>query len=91
VTSTERGQTGQGACTAYPAQPVPRGAGAPLAFAKTHRLDRVSANIESARIQTFPDDFIFDGTWSESMRQPGNAVPVRLAAVMAEQVIASRP
>ncbi|SFM80289.1 DNA cytosine methyltransferase [Rugamonas rubra] len=41
---------------------------------------------ESARIQTFPDDFIFDGTWSETMRQLGNAVPVRLAAVMAEQV-----
>lgn len=41
---------------------------------------------ESARIQTFPDDFIFEGTWSETMRQLGNAVPVRLAAVMAEAV-----
>lgn len=41
---------------------------------------------ESARIQTFPDSFIFDGSWSETMRQLGNAVPVRLAAVMAEAV-----
>ncbi len=43
---------------------------------------------ESARIQTFPDDFIFQGSWTETMRQLGNAVPVRLAAVMAQQVCA---
>lgn len=41
---------------------------------------------ESARIQTFPDSFIFSGTWTETMRQLGNAVPVRLASIMAEQV-----
>lgn len=41
---------------------------------------------ESARIQTFPDSFIFSGTWSETMRQLGNAVPVRLASVIAESV-----
>lgn len=41
---------------------------------------------ESARIQTFPDSFIFSGTWTETMRQLGNAVPVLLASVMAEQV-----
>lgn len=43
---------------------------------------------ESARIQTFPDTFIFQGTWSETMRQLGNAVPVLLASVMAERVCA---
>ncbi len=43
---------------------------------------------ESARIQTFPDDFIFEGSWSETMRQLGNAVPVRLASVMAGAVCA---
>lgn len=41
---------------------------------------------ESARIQTFPDSFIFQGSWSETMRQLGNAVPVKLASVMAERV-----
>lgn len=34
---------------------------------------------ESARIQTFPDDFAVTGCWSEAMRQLGNAVPVELA------------
>lgn len=34
---------------------------------------------ESARIQTFPDDYRFVASWTESMRQIGNAVPVRLA------------
>jgi len=38
---------------------------------------------ESARLQTFPDNFIFHGSWTESMRQLGNAVPVVLAKVMA--------
>ncbi len=34
---------------------------------------------ESARIQTFPDGFRFHGSWTETMRQLGNAVPVALA------------
>lgn len=41
---------------------------------------------ESARLQTFPDDYRFHGSWSESMRQLGNAVPVRLAEVVARDV-----
>ncbi|MFR4802389.1 MAG: DNA cytosine methyltransferase [Eggerthellaceae bacterium] len=41
---------------------------------------------EAARIQTFPDDYRFDGTWSEAMRQLGNAVPVKLAEVIAKEV-----
>lgn len=44
---------------------------------------------ESARIQTFPDSFIFSGTWTETMRQLGNAVPVRLASVIAGSVCMS--
>jgi len=41
---------------------------------------------ESARIQTFPDSFIFHGSWSETMRQLGNAVPVKLAEIVANSV-----
>lgn len=41
---------------------------------------------EAARLQTFPDDYIFCGAWSEAMRQLGNAVPVRLAEVVATSV-----
>lgn len=41
---------------------------------------------ESARLQTFPDDFVFHGSWSETMRQLGNAVPPRLAEVIGRDV-----
>lgn len=42
---------------------------------------------EAARLQTFPDNFIFHGSWTETMRQLGNAVPVALAQAVAEQVM----
>jgi DNA (cytosine-5)-methyltransferase 1 len=41
---------------------------------------------ESARLQTFPDGYIFHGPWSEAMRQIGNAVPVALARTVAGSV-----
>ncbi len=41
---------------------------------------------ESARLQTFPDDFVFHGSWTESMRQLGNAVPPRLAEMVGRDV-----
>jgi DNA (cytosine-5)-methyltransferase 1 len=41
---------------------------------------------EAARIQTFPDGYIFHGAWSEAMRQLGNAVPVTLAHLVAASV-----
>ncbi len=43
---------------------------------------------EAARLQTFPDDYVLEGAWSEAMRQLGNAVPVRLAKVIAESIVA---
>jgi len=46
---------------------------------------------ESARLQTFPDTYVLHGSWTETMRQLGNAVPVllarRLAASVAEKLI----
>jgi DNA (cytosine-5)-methyltransferase 1 len=41
---------------------------------------------ESARLQTFPDTFRFHGSWTETMRQLGNAVPVNLAMMVARSV-----
>lgn len=41
---------------------------------------------ESARLQTFPDRMIFHGSWTETMRQLGNAVPCRLAEAVVSQV-----
>jgi DNA (cytosine-5)-methyltransferase 1 len=41
---------------------------------------------ESARVQTFPDDYELHGAWGEAMRQLGNAVPVDLAETVARQV-----
>ena len=42
---------------------------------------------EAARLQTFPDDYLFRGAWTEAMRQLGNAVPVRLAETVARSVV----
>ena len=49
---------------------------------------------ESARMQTFPDEYVFHGSWTESMRQLGNAVPVTLAHTVAggiAQVLSDLP
>jgi len=41
---------------------------------------------EAARLQSFPDDYVFHGAWSETMRQLGNAVPVELGRLIATSV-----
>lgn len=41
---------------------------------------------EAARIQSFPDDFVFTGTKSSICKQIGNAVPPKLAYFLAETI-----
>lgn len=40
---------------------------------------RYYTTFEAKRIQTFPDDYKIWGSWTEAMRQIGNAVPVELS------------
>lgn len=50
------------------------------------RLRRITIN-EAARIQSFPDDYIFCGNKGNIYTQIGNAVPCKLAEVVAKAVI----
>ena len=51
--------------------------------------DRPITHREAARIQTFPDTFIFKGNKTEIAKQIGNAVPVLLANAVAKEVVKS--
>lgn len=42
---------------------------------------------ESARIQTFPDDWVFEGSILEQYKQIGNAVPVNFAEIIGKSLI----
>ncbi len=42
---------------------------------------------EAARLQSFPDGFVFCGTMNPALRQIGNAVPPLLAAAVAKHVL----
>lgn len=48
---------------------------------------RVPTIRESARIQSFPDDFIFTGNKGQQFRQVGNAVPPLLAEAVAKGIM----
>jgi len=42
---------------------------------------------EAARLQSFPDGFIFSGTMNPAFRQIGNAVPPLMAKALGETII----
>ena len=48
--------------------------------------NRVPTVRESARIQSFPDDFIFEGNVGAQFKQVGNAVPPLLAYAVASEI-----
>lgn len=51
-----------------------------------HRRNRVLSARELARLQTFPDDFVFEGGMKKAYWQIGNAVPCRLAQAIGASV-----
>lgn len=50
------------------------------------REDRPLTIREAARIQTFPDKFVFSGNSSQKIQQIGNAIPPLIARIFAEHI-----
>lgn len=51
-----------------------------------YKYNRIPTVRESARLQSFPDDFVFYGNQSQQFSQVGNAVPPLLAQAVAEAI-----
>lgn len=52
-----------------------------------YKWNRIPTVRESARLQSFPDDFVFYGNQSEQFKQVGNAVPPLLGKALALQIL----
>lgn len=52
-----------------------------------YKYNRIPTARESARIQSFPDDFIFLRSKTSQLKQIGNAVPPLMAQALAEQMM----
>ena len=50
-------------------------------------LNRAISIREAARLQTFPDTFVFEGTKDSQYQQVGNAVPPILANAIAKSLL----
>ena len=56
-----------------------------------YKYNRCPTVRESARIQTFPDDFVFLGNRGQQNKQVGNAVPVLMAKALATKLLDYMP